>query len=94
MLKVLLRNFRFLLLSAVSPQFLAELKNQIGEDEYNYLLAKREAMPVGELERTLTILLETSNSRLQSPYPTLQLELALARILKPAGFNPVEQKYT
>ena len=81
MLKILLRNFRFLLLSSINPQFMAELREQLGEGEYNYLAAKQKLLPIGELERMLTILLEVSNTRLQSPYPTLQLELAIARIL-------------
>ena len=82
MLKILLRNFRFLLLSSISPQFLTELRSQLGEGEYNYLIAKHKLLSTSELERTLTILLESSNARLQSPYPTLQLELAMARIFQ------------
>lgn len=82
MLKILLRNFRYLMLASFNPGFLSELENRVGEADYNYLVSKHAKMPLGELERNLTILLETANTRLQSQYPTLQLELAIARILQ------------
>lgn len=82
MLKILLRNFRYLMLASLNPGFMTELKNKVGEGDYNYLISRYAKFPLGELERTLTILLESSNARFQTPYPTLQLELAIARILQ------------
>ncbi|MEK7089966.1 MAG: DNA polymerase III subunit gamma/tau [Patescibacteria group bacterium] len=82
MLKVLLRNFRHLLLLSLNPPMRDGLKEQLAEREYNFLLGKLGLMPAAELERTLTILLESASQRFQSPYPTLQLELAIARILQ------------
>lgn len=81
-LKLILRNIRSMLLLRLAPQMKKQLEESLGEREYKFIEAHKNATKPGDLERALKILLDAHEIKSRSYLPQLPLELAFLKIIE------------
>jgi len=81
-LKLILRNIRSMLLLRLAPQMKKQLEESLGEREYKFIEANKDAAKPGDLEKALKILLDAYEIKSRSYLSQLPLELAFLRIIE------------
>jgi hypothetical protein len=71
-----------MLLLRLAPQMKKQLEESLGEREYKFIEAHKNATKPGDLERALKILLDAHEIKSRSYLPQLPLELAFLKIIE------------
>ncbi len=80
-LKLILRDLRSMLLLRLSPAMKKQMEEILGDREFKFVDANKNAPKPGELENALKILLDIYEVRGRSYLPQLPLELAFLKII-------------
>ncbi len=80
-IKLILRDFRAMLIMKMAPNLQKQLAKDLGEREFEFLTKQKEKIAQPNMENALRILLDSHHARSNPYLPQLPLELALAKII-------------